>query len=372
MFRIIFAIIFIFSGLFSYWIFRPDIYLFDLLQLTGFNAVIPDTEFLFLVKNHFADTVWCISIYLITSYLRDLKYPRLYITILLILPFLSEILQGMGYINGTFDWIDILIYLSLLMIFSIKTFHMKKLKLHIVGSAIIAFFFFGLIGSGSSKPITYNEGTFVLQPKQDDIFTKPSLSKILKTPGSTSVVLRVPASEEDKITEAQKQINNTIYSTIEKEFAKANYIVRDRALFAKVLEGENNSANYSGINESTETDLILELVSYDNIKHNTNKYTDENGNEQAASVNFSLTGTSAEFKLISVKDNDLVGSYTFYYTPCVDGCKYKFNSSGTSNKLYLPDANIKDSPYEYVAPDVLENFFKECSLRLIKELKTKQ
>ena len=246
---------------------------------------------------------------------------------------------------------------------------MKKLKLHFVGAAIVAVAFFGLIGSGSSKPIVYQEGTFVLQPKRDEIFTKPSLANILKTTENVSIVLRVPVSEEDKITEAQKQINNNIYSTIEKEFAKADYIVRDRAMFAKALEGETGTADYAGIHESTKTDLILELVSYGNIKHNTNKYIDESGREQTAAVNFSITGTSAEFKLISVKDNDLVGSYTFYYTPCVDGCKYKFDSSGTSSKLYTVSTNTKDSPYEYVAPDVLENFFKECSIRLIKELK---
>ncbi|UJH67328.1 hypothetical protein [Allomuricauda sp. SCSIO 65647] len=246
---------------------------------------------------------------------------------------------------------------------------MKKVQLHLIGITVVAIGILGVIGSKAPKPIPieYTQATFALQPKQDEIFTKPLLAKTLNSAENISVVLRVPASEEDKITEAQKLINNTIYSTIEKEFAKANYIVRDRAMFAKVLEDDNVSADYAKIHNSTKTDLILELVSYGDIKHNTNKFTDKNGIEQTANVNFAFTGTSAEFKLISVKDNDLVGSYTFYYTPCTLGCTYRINATRASNKLYAIDTD-RDAPYEYVAPDVLENFFKECSVRLIKEL----
>ncbi len=378
----IYAVLLVISGLMSYWGFRPEIYIFDVLGFGNPNPITIDNPFLLWVKNHYADLAWCLAVYLMADYLATLSYPRVYSLILWSLPVVSEGLQAMGILYGTFDWIDIFIYIFLLILYSIKTFSMKKLKLHFVGLAVCALAIFGLVASKTSrpavrtppapkKPVVYTQATFILQPKRDEIFTKPSLSNILKTTGNTSIVLRVPVSEEDKITEAQKQINNTIYSTIEKELLKADYVVRDRAMFAKALEGENSSADYAGIHRSTKTDLILELVTYGDIKHNTNKYVDGNGSEQAASVNFSFTGTSAEFKLISVKDNDLVGSYTFYYTPCVDGCRYRINAAGTSNKLHAISTNTKDTPYEYVAPDVLENFFKECSIRLIKELKAK-
>lgn len=377
----IYAILLVISGLVSYWALRPQIYVLDLLHLRNTSPVVADSTWLVLLKNHYADMAWCLAIYLMADHLASLQYPKVYSTILWSLPMVSEGLQAVGILPGTFDRIDMLIYIFLLILYSIKTFPMKKRKVHFVGLAVCAVAIFGLVASKTSKPvvrtpvpkkpIVYTDATFILQPKQDEIFTKPSLSNILKTTGNTSIVLRVPASEEDKITEAQKQINNTIYSTIEKELLKADYVVRDRAMFAKALEGENSSADYAGIHKSTKTDLILELVSYGDIKHNTNKYVDGNGSERAASVNFSFTGTSAEFKLISVKDNDLVGSYTFYYTPCVEGCTYRINAEGTSNKLLAISTSTKDTPYEYVAPDVLENFFKECSVRLIKELKAK-
>lgn len=376
--RVLLSILFVVLGLLTYWFLQPNIFLFDLIDLQNSNDIVSDSIFLIILKNHLADTVWCLAIYQMIIFLVDNKYPSFYIITLSVLPLLSEAAQYFGILSGTFDWIDVFIYLLFLLalIKQLKIFNMKNLKLHALPIMAVLIFLFGLIGSKTAKPvykapITYVKGTFTLQPKKDDIFTKPSLSNLLKSVENPSIVLRVPASEEDKITEAQKQINNSIYSTIEKEFAKADYVVRDRALFAKVLEGEENSKNYSGINESTQTDLILELVNYENIKYNTNKYVLENGEEVNASVNFMFTGTSAEFKLISVKDNDLVGSYTFYYTPCTDGCTYKINDTGKSNKLYALDNDLDSSAYEYVAPDVLENFFKECSIRLIKELSIK-
>ncbi|MEK6154076.1 hypothetical protein WIW50_12475 [Flavobacteriaceae bacterium 3-367] len=380
--RPFYAILLVISGLIAYWFLRPEIYILEVLGWENSTPLTTDSPFFLWLKNHYADAVWCLAAYLMADELDSLQYPKVYSMLLWRLPLVSEGLQAIGLLPGTFDWVDVLIYVSLLILYSIKTISMKKLKLHAVGLAVCALAIFGLVASKTSKPVVrtqpvpkkpvvYTNATFLLQPKPDEIFTKPSLSNILKTTGNTSIVLRVPVSEEDKITEAQKQINNTIYSTIEKELLKADYVVRDRAMFAKALEGENSSADYAGIHKSTKTDLILELVSYGDIKHNTNKYVDADGNEKAASVNFSFTGTSAEFKLISVKDNDLVGSYTFYYTPCVAGCQYRINAAGTSNTLHAVSTNTKDTPYEYVAPDVLENFFKECSIRLIKELKAK-
>lgn len=262
---------------------------------------------------------------------------------------------------------------------------MAQLKKHFIGILFLTVLIIGFIGSKASKPIpkkpkVYITGTIKLNQKENDIFTKPSLSKILSTKENLSIVLRVPAppknvTQEEKNNvfyirlKEQQERNNSIYNTIEKEFSKANFIVRDRALFNKVLD--NEASDYSKINELTDTDLILELVRYKNVTYNTNTYIDEEGSEQTISNNFSLTGTMAEFKIIDVKKNDLVGVYTFNYTPCVKGCKYRF--SPPSSKLYplstAGDSHIKS--YEFVTQDVLENFFKESSLHLIKELRGK-
>jgi hypothetical protein len=49
------------------------------------------------------------------------------------------------------------------------------------------------------------------------------------------------------------------------------------------------------------------------------------------------------------------------HAPCTDGCSYKFNQFGT------PSENT-----DYFSTTAqLENFFKECALRLIKEFRPK-
>ncbi len=244
---------------------------------------------------------------------------------------------------------------------------MKSLKPHVIGMAAISIFLISLLASAPAKMV-YKPGTFTLMKKEDEIFTKPSLSDIMHSSKNISIVLRVPYSG-DKVTQEQTQKNNSIYSTIEKEFAKAGFIVRDRGLFSKILE-QGNIADYSKIKELTETDIILELVSYGDVKYNTNRYTDAKGKLVTSNLNFTLTGTTVEFKIISVKESDLVGNFVFNYTPCTSGCKYNFDQTGA---LYAITAapSKKNTPYEFVNPDVLESFFKVCSQRLIETLKSK-
>lgn len=238
---------------------------------------------------------------------------------------------------------------------------MCQIKNNIIGVVAVAIFAFGLIGSGASSPPrpppVYENGVFQLKQKPDDIFTKPSLSTILKSSGTLAIVLRVPNSGKD-VTEQQRQVNDSLYNTIEKELAKAGYIVRDRALFAKVLDQE--SLDYSKIGQLTKTDLILELVSYSTKeKYFTKEYKDEAGNNKIADRNFSLRGATIEFKLTSVKENDLVGSYIFYHTPCTEPCRHRFSFSRSST-LSIP------------SPISQENLFKSWVLRLINELEIKR
>ena len=355
-------------GLLAYWLFRPEIIFFNVLKLNNSGTVSSGNSSLVLFfRNYFSDIVWCLAIIQAVSFLADRKSPVLYSYLLLSLPIFSEILQGTGLIGGTFDWIDIAIYFLLLLLFNHKFLFMQNLKNHLIGISTIVFFAVALLASATTK-VVYKTGTFTLKKKEDEIFTKPSLSQIIQTSKNLSVVLRVPYAG-DKVTQEQTQKNNSIYSTIEKEFAKAGFIVRDRGLFSKILE-QGNIADYSKIKELTETDLILELVSFGDQKYNTNRYKDEKGRDITTNLNFTLTGTTVEFKIISVKESDLVGNFIFNYTPCTSGCLYSFNQSGT---LYPTNAvsSKKSTPYEFVTPDVLENFFRECSVRLIEKLKSK-
>jgi hypothetical protein len=196
----------------------------------------------------------------------------------------------------------------------------------------------------------------------------------LQTASNLSIVLRVPG-QITKVLEEDKFAYNSIYNTVEKEIAKAGFTVRDRGLFQQVLE--NTTVDYSKIKELTGTDLILELVGYEKIKYPVPSYIDQDGNEKATKAgltisrekdftitgekDFTITGAKAEFKIISVKENDFVGSYIFYSTPCTNGCTYKFNQYGATS-----------AATDYFSTNIdLENFFKDCGLRLIKILRPK-
>jgi len=228
---------------------------------------------------------------------------------------------------------------------------MIKLDKNIAGGIAIAFFTLGLLASANGPKPVYVTGTFTLQDNENDIFTKSAIIKSLDIPSDPSIVLRVP-NPGDKVTEEQKQKNSVLYNTIEKEFAKAGFVVRDRQLFAKVLEQE--TSDYSKIGVITETDFILELLSYNLRMKNTSKeYVDEEGQLAEAPYPISFNGAIAEFKLISVKKNDFVGSYTFYYTPCTNGCKERFDINSRRWNVNKP---------------VPTDFFKSAARQLVEEI----
>ena len=354
MLKILSAIVLLISGLVAYWFFRPEIYLFSLIQIKNPDPVIvANNIFLLFLKNHFADTLWCIAAFQIATVLQSGKCPRIYSNSLLMLPFLSEILQAAGLIQGTFDWVDLCIYSTVFVLFFYKeVFRMHKITKHFAGILAISIFTAALVGSGPPRrTYVYETGTFTLEQKKDEIFTKPSLARILRTSKNPAIVLRVPNPGKD-VTEQQQQVKTSLYTTIEKEFAKAGYIVRDRALFAKVLDQEN--LDYLKIGQLTKTDLILELVSYNKVQYKTKIYKDEAGIEKTAAKDIIFTGRSIEFKVTSVEENDLVGSYVFNYTPCTTGCTHRFSLSRAST-LKAPE-------------NIPKSVFKSWASRLLKEL----
>jgi len=350
--RILVSCLLLLSGLIVYWLYRPNIILFHLFHIDNPNPLLIDNPFARILNNYFADAIWCLALMLIVSLLRDYRISRGYRQALIALPFISEVLQSLGIIPGVFDWIDMAIYLFIMIPTITKEFKtMIKLDKNIAGGIAIAFFTLGLLASANGPKPVYVTGTFTLQDNENDIFTKSAIIKSLDIPSDPSIVLRVP-NPGDKVTEEQKQKNSVLYNTIEKEFAKAGFVVRDRQLFAKVLEQE--TSDYSKIGVITETDFILELLSYNLRMKNTSKeYVDEEGQLAEAPYPISFNGAIAEFKLISVKKNDFVGSYTFYYTPCTNGCKERFDINSRRWNVNKP---------------VPTDFFKSAARQLVEEI----
>lgn len=356
--RIATSLLLLLLGLVAYWFFRPEIYFFGLLGIENPEHAVATGRVALLLKNHFADAVWCAAVFIIAAAMFARGFPRAYPTLLLALPFVSELLQALQLIPGTFDWIDVFIYAALFVVFFHKgTFNMQRTKAHLIGIIAIAVFSGTLVGSGSKprpyKPAVYESGVFTIQQAKDDIFVKPALRRITRAQKTLAVVLRVPVSGE-KVTQEQRQQNTILYNTIDKELARAGYIVRDRALFAKVLD--QASLDYSKIGQLTQTDLILELVSFTRETLPQSNYKNENGEAKVSPVPVRFYGHSIEFKVVGVKDNDLIASFTFHSAPCASGCTHRFSTT-VSSSLRATEHSI---PRDQV--------FKDFAARLVKQL----
>lgn len=84
------------SGLIVYWLYRPEIVLFELMHISNPNPIITGSTFELLLKNYFADAVWCLALVQVITVLRECRVPRGYRQVLAVLPFFSETMQSLG------------------------------------------------------------------------------------------------------------------------------------------------------------------------------------------------------------------------------------------------------------------------------------
>ena len=121
------------AGIVNYYAFHPDAifskYIAVHLYRNGLSPVACT-----LLGGYFTDAMWCSSLYCVVIAL-DLRFslPAWNIRLLLMLPFVSEMLQFCFPTLGTFDLYDLLLYALLLVLFSIihtplNLFKMKKLQ----------------------------------------------------------------------------------------------------------------------------------------------------------------------------------------------------------------------------------------------------
>ncbi len=214
--------------------------------------------------------------------------------------------------------------------------------------------------------------TLKLEPQNNEVFTTQVLKDYLKSNMNPSIVLRVPKIAENS-TEEEISKNSLIYNVIEKELLKAGFQVRDRALFMEVLS-RTQETDYNKIQQSTKTDLILELININlRVEHITNKYYNKNNESKIFlnNENHSLYGVSLEFKIILIKNNQFVGSYRFNYTPCTEGCRYKYSFDQFTQNGYLKpyENSNSDRAFEIIANDELENFVRDGINKLIGSIK---
>lgn len=269
---------------------------------------------------------------------------------------------------------------------------MKKYNQLILVVFVAAVFFLFALASAPAKQIadTKYNGVFNLNTEKDEDVTNLNKLEFLKTSTNPSIVLRVPnvsreVTQEDNNIKTQKNNDGTnniddinVYNVIENELLKGGFTVRDRALFEKVL-GDKSVNDYSKIEELTGTDLILELSSIQFVKYPMNSFTYFTNSRRKGTVEnrinctnyFNLYGLRLEFRLVKVKDNDFIGSFTYNYNPC-DGnpCDYNINVSAQNacSVPYLQQGNAVVSGTNLISQEQIESFVKSSTQKLVKEI----
>jgi hypothetical protein len=237
--------------------------------------------------------------------------------------------------------------------------------------------------------ITKYDGIFKYTPGSDEVVTNKSKLEFIKAASNPTIVLRVPDAnkgvlEEDKNVKSDGRkddgnnslYNINVYNIIEKELLKGGFTVRDRALFQKVL-GDKSVNDYSKIKELTETDLILELSTLEYVGYPFNSFgytlTGRRNMDTRSSISCSnsivIYGLKLEFRLIKVKENDFIGSFTYYHSMCPDNtCVYSVNVNNNTRGCsdpFLQQGNLVYTGKNLISQPSREAFVKQASQKLV-------
>ena len=166
------------------------------------------------------------------------------------------------------------------------------------------------------------KGVVKFQQRTDFVFSSDSLKEYITTTSNPKVVLRVP-SNTGGIVEDEVMNNENLWNAIERELIKAGFDVRDRSLFNLVLDRSDREITYDEIARVTGTDLIIDMVEFNNqVSYSTNRYFSK-GKERLMEGTVTEYGASVEFRVIMIETNSISGLYTFHYTPCTEGCPFR-------------------------------------------------
>ena len=106
------------AGYFNYLLFQPDIILFNFFEAPVSAYTVKNNLLLHFFTGYFSDIAWCFSLCCIAFAFAELKYISFSGKLqLLLLPFITEIMQHFQIIKGTFDWFDILTYAFIITVF---------------------------------------------------------------------------------------------------------------------------------------------------------------------------------------------------------------------------------------------------------------
>lgn len=117
---LILAVVCLLLGTGIYYFFRMPIIAFTKLHITQVEIqTVKDNPFIYFLVYCLPDALWYMSLLLVqTLFFKEKGWlNRLLVGTAISLPFLLEAGQYLGFVSGTFDWYDILIYCITLILF---------------------------------------------------------------------------------------------------------------------------------------------------------------------------------------------------------------------------------------------------------------
>lgn len=233
--------------------------------------------------------------------------------------------------------------------------------------------------------------------KGNDVFPSENLRKFLKNTPAPKVVIRTTDQRTKVVSgtysEKSKAFGNShsfgssafgnsmgtanyieteisyenLYNVMEREFMRNGFVVRDRQLFDQIVSNNDNTADYSKLKEKSDTDIIVEVSRIDmDVLYETNKYYTDKGREGVMNYDYKRYGTSIEFKVILIENNELAGTYTFNYTPCNEKYPCIINEKFEENWRKAKKGKIG---YERVEQNQVEEFVKFATNHLIQTMR---
>jgi hypothetical protein len=162
---VIAAFVALLLGITNYFLFRPQIVLFRWLGVDSAKSIlINHKELALFLRGYFSDIAWCVALCLITVALDTCKKLRTIDKFLILsLPFASEFAQYFSLIPGTFDRLDLLTYLVIILTFSIIfpskliPVHIQKVNSHIWGLSVFILFLYMVLASATPRRTTYQK-----------------------------------------------------------------------------------------------------------------------------------------------------------------------------------------------------------------------
>jgi len=217
-----------------------------------------------------------------------------------------------------------------------------------------------LAGCTTSKTLKFTKA-------DDNIIKTETLKVFLDKNKNPKVVLRVNSTS---FAVTEKENNDYLFNAIENQLLSNGFVVRDRQLFNQIIENNENSVDYSKLNEKSDTDLIIELTKLDSkILYETNQYYDLKDNLKIDKYfKHKRYGASVEFKVVIIKSNEFAGAYKFNYTPCVTGCVVSKSLKELQKERKEKEKEKKEG-YEGVERNELEIFIKDATDKLVEAMR---